>query len=63
MSFFIDDDEIFIVLQPSIISEKLDLPAKRANVKLNNEKIEKETKIVMKGVKEGLKIMLKNRKS
>ena len=47
----------------SIISEKLDLPAKRANVKLNNEKIEKETKIVMKGVKEGLKIMLKNRKS
>lgn len=45
-----------------ITSNFLDLPAQRVNVNLNNEKFQKETKIIMKGVKEGLLSMIKNKK-
>jgi len=44
-----------------ILSKDLNLPAKRGNVNVNNEKITKETGIPMIGVKEGAELMLKER--
>jgi len=43
-----------------ITSETLNLPAKRVNVYLNNQKLHKKTGIVMMGVKEGLLHMKNN---
>ena len=45
-----------------ILSSSLNLPAKRGHVRINNEKLEKETGIIMKGVKLGVGDMLKNYK-
>jgi len=40
-----------------IVSDVLNLPAKRANVNLNNQKFQNETKIIMKGIEEGMRVM------
>jgi len=45
-----------------ITSDTLNLPAKRGNVNLNNQKIFKKTAIRMMGIKEGLKNMKKKSK-
>ena len=47
----------------SIDSSSLNLPAKRGNIRIGNKKLEKETGIIMKGVKLGAEDMLKNYKS
>jgi len=47
----------------SIDSSSLNLPAKRGNIRISNKKLEKETGIIMKGVKLGAEDMLKNYKS
>jgi len=47
----------------SIVSEKLNLSARRVNVNLNNQKLHKKTGIVMKGVKEGMMHMRDNKHS
>ena len=44
-----------------ILSKDLNLPAKRGNINVNNEKVTKETSIPMIGVKEGAELMLKER--
>lgn len=46
----------------SIDSSALNLPAKRVNVRISNKKLEKETGIIMRGVKLGAEDMLKNLK-
>lgn len=46
----------------SINSKKLKLSAKRVNVNLKNEKIQREINVYMKNTKEGLEDMLKNQK-
>lgn len=45
-----------------ITSDILNLSAKRVNVNLNNQKFQKETKIIMKGIKEGLLAMVDKEK-
>jgi len=45
----------------STTSDKLDLPAKRVNVNLSNNKLFEKTGVRMKGIQEGLKEMLKNK--
>ena len=46
-----------------ILSKDLNLPAKRANININSDKVTKETGIPMIGVKEGAELMLKERTS
>jgi len=46
-----------------INSKVLELPAKRKNIKLNNEKILKKTGIKMDGIKEGIKKMFDDKKN
>ena len=44
-----------------ILSNELNLPAKRSNVNANNEKVTRKTGIPMIGVKDGAKLMFKER--
>ena len=44
-----------------ISSQDLNLPAKRSNVNLNNEKITKKTGIPMVGVRQGAQLMFNER--
>ena len=49
--------------QTRCLPHELNLPAKRVNVNLNNQKFQKESKTIMKGVKEGLLSMYENKKN
>jgi dTDP-4-dehydrorhamnose reductase len=55
--FELDKDKIV-----PITYKDLNLSAKRANVNLNNQKFQKESNLIMKGIKEGLMSMYKNKK-
>ena len=51
--FCLDENKI-----NSVNSSSLNLPAKRANIRISNKKLENEIGIKMKGVKEGAEDML-----